>query len=220
MALLHADGVADMPMRVDHTGDHGLAGERHALRTGRNDDRRVRADRDDLAAANQDRRVVDRRAAGAVDDACAGKRDRRAGLLRRSRDREQRDRRAGEQQGGRFHRDTIIRAVIHQPIMLAETLRCLAPRPGNLAVDCTLGGGALARAILDRIQPGGRLIGLDLDAAELARTELQLRREGWEPPTFVARHRSFAALSQLLGAEGLRGCRSDRRRPRRLDDAD
>jgi 16S rRNA (cytosine1402-N4)-methyltransferase len=93
--------------------------------------------------------------------------------------------------------------VIHQPIMLAETLRCLAPRPGNLAVDCTLGGGALARAILDRIQPGGRLIGLDLDAAELARTELQLRREGWEPPTFVARHRSFAALSQLLGAEGL-----------------
>jgi 16S rRNA (cytosine1402-N4)-methyltransferase len=87
--------------------------------------------------------------------------------------------------------------------MLAETLRCLAPQPGETAVDCTLGGGALAAAILERIVPGGRLIGLDLDAAELARTESRLRAAGFAHDAFVARHRSFAMLRELLAAAGL-----------------
>jgi 16S rRNA (cytosine1402-N4)-methyltransferase len=91
----------------------------------------------------------------------------------------------------------------HRPIMVAEVLRCLRPRPGDVVVDCTLGGGGHARPILERVQPGGRLIGLDVDPCELPRTEVQLREAGFGPETFVARHGNFAGLPQVLAAEGL-----------------
>jgi 16S rRNA (cytosine1402-N4)-methyltransferase len=93
----------------------------------------------------------------------------------------------------------------HRPIMVAEVLECLRPQPGDLAVDCTLGGGGHARALLERLQPGGRLIGIDLDPLELPRTEAQLRAAGFGPETFVARHHTFAALPGVLAAEGVAG---------------
>ncbi len=91
----------------------------------------------------------------------------------------------------------------HRPIMVDEVLRCLRPTPGEVAVDCTLGGGGHARAVLERLQPGGRLIGLDLDPFELPRTEAQLRAAGFGPDTFSAHHANFAGLPQVLATEGL-----------------
>src|SRR5258708_39205728 len=87
--------------------------------------------------------------------------------------------------------------------MVDEVLRCLRPAPGEVAVDCTLGGGGHARAILDRLQPGGRLIGLDLDPGELPRTEAQLRAAGVGPESFSAYHANFARPPQGLALEGL-----------------
>src|SRR5262247_3361782 len=49
----------------------------------------------------------------------------------------------------------------HRPIMVREVLEVLAPQPGEVAVDCTLGSGGHAAAFLSAVQPGGRLIGLD-----------------------------------------------------------
>jgi 16S rRNA (cytosine1402-N4)-methyltransferase len=92
---------------------------------------------------------------------------------------------------------------MHVPIMAAEVLECLRPAPGDVAVDCTLGGGGHTRALLARVQPGGRVIGLDVDPIELARTETQLRGEGWTPEIFTARHSNFAGLPKALTAEGL-----------------
>jgi 16S rRNA (cytosine1402-N4)-methyltransferase len=92
---------------------------------------------------------------------------------------------------------------IHRPIMVEEVIRCLRPRPGDVAVDCTLGGGGHAQAILERVQPGGRLIGLDVDPLELPRTEARLRAAGFGPDTFVARQGTFALLSHTLAVEGL-----------------
>ena len=91
----------------------------------------------------------------------------------------------------------------HRPIMVAEALDCLRPRAGEVAVDGTLGGGGHARAILERVQPGGRLIGLDVDPLELPRTEARLRAAGFGSDTFVARHGNFAGLPQVLATEGL-----------------
>jgi len=91
----------------------------------------------------------------------------------------------------------------HRPIMVEEVLGCLRPVPGEVAVDCTLGGGGHAHAILERLQPGGRLIGLDVDPLELPRTEARLRAAGFGPETFVARHGNFAGLAQAISAEGL-----------------
>lgn len=91
--------------------------------------------------------------------------------------------------------------VPHLPIMMDEVLHCLRPAAGEIAVDCTLGGGAHAEAMLQRLRPGGRLLGLDLDPLELPRTEARLREAGFEPDVFVARQGNFALLPQVLAAE-------------------
>jgi len=94
-------------------------------------------------------------------------------------------------------------AGMHLPIMVDEVVGCLRPTPGEVAVDCTLGGGGHARAILERLQPGGRLIGLDVDPLELPRTEAHLRAAGFGAEAFVARQANFAGLAKALAAEGL-----------------
>lgn len=99
--------------------------------------------------------------------------------------------------------DGPVRGLTHRPIMVAEVLRYLRPAPGDTAVDCTLGGGGHARAILERLQPGGRLIGLDVDPLELPRSEARLREDGFGPDTFLARRRSFRDLRAVLAEEGL-----------------
>lgn len=96
-------------------------------------------------------------------------------------------------------------AGMHRSIMVEEVLRALAPRPGEVAIDCTLGFGGHARAILERIRPGGRLIGLDVDPIELPRTEERLRAAGFDADAFAAHRRNFAGLPQVLAEERIAG---------------
>ena len=91
----------------------------------------------------------------------------------------------------------------HRPIMVDEVLRCLRPQAGDVAVDCTLGGAGHALAILERIRPDGRLIGLDVDPLELLRAEARVRACGFDAGMFVGRQANFADLPQVLAAEGL-----------------
>ncbi|HXI70671.1 MAG TPA: 16S rRNA (cytosine(1402)-N(4))-methyltransferase RsmH [Verrucomicrobiae bacterium] len=91
----------------------------------------------------------------------------------------------------------------HRPIMVAEILAALAPRPGELAVDCTLGYGGHAQEILARLQPGGRLLGLDADPVELPKTEARLRAAGFGPEVFTAVRSNFAGLPQALAEFGI-----------------
>jgi 16S rRNA (cytosine1402-N4)-methyltransferase len=93
----------------------------------------------------------------------------------------------------------------HRPIMVAEILEVLAPRPGEMAVDCTLGFGGHARELLARIHPGGRLLGLDADPIELPKAEARLRALGFGAEVFLARRRNFAGLPQALAAAGMSG---------------
>src|SRR4051794_21159214 len=63
----------------------------------------------------------------------------------------------------------------HIPVLIDDVLAALAPTPGKIIVDCTLGLGGHSAAILERIRPNGKLIGIDFDPAniEMARTKLQ-----------------------------------------------
>jgi len=88
----------------------------------------------------------------------------------------------------------------HRPVMVRELLEVLAPRPGELAVDCTLGFGGHAEALLTAIQPGGRLIGLDVDPVELPKTEARLRALGFGPATFATHRMNYAGLAKILEA--------------------
>lgn len=89
-------------------------------------------------------------------------------------------------------------AGMHLPIMVSEVMEILAPRPGELAVDCTLGYGGHACALLSALQPGGRLIALDVDPLELPKTEARLRKLGFGPDTFTAHRTNYAGLARTL----------------------
>ncbi len=93
----------------------------------------------------------------------------------------------------------------HRPIMVVEILAALAPRPGELAVDCTLGFGGHARELLAHLQPCGRLLGFDADPIELPKTEARLRAAGFGPDAFTAQRGNFAGLPQALAAAELPG---------------
>ncbi len=86
----------------------------------------------------------------------------------------------------------------HRPIMVTEILSALAPQPGEMAVDCTLGYGGHAREFLARLQPGGHLLGLDTDPIELPKTEARLREAGFGAEVFTAMRSNFAGLSRAL----------------------
>ncbi|HSH14878.1 MAG TPA: 16S rRNA (cytosine(1402)-N(4))-methyltransferase RsmH [Verrucomicrobiae bacterium] len=86
----------------------------------------------------------------------------------------------------------------HRPIMVAEVLEALAPRPGELVADCTLGYGGHARELLARILPGGHLCGLDADPVELPKAEARLRALGFGEDVFTAHRSNFAGLPQVL----------------------
>ena len=88
----------------------------------------------------------------------------------------------------------------HVPVLADEALRLLDPRPGDVAVDCTFGGGGHAELIAERLGPDGLLVGLDRDPiaeerfAELA-AHLPCRAR------FI--RTDFATGLETLHAEGL-----------------
>lgn len=87
----------------------------------------------------------------------------------------------------------------HVPVLLAEVLDLLAPRPGDIAVDLTLGGGGYAQALLERVGPTGTVIGVDQDEDALA--EATRRLQGY--PGFVAVKGNFGDFSELLGERAI-----------------
>ena len=93
----------------------------------------------------------------------------------------------------------------HRSIMVQEILEVLAPKPGDVAADCTLGFGGHAREILSRIQPGGRLLGLDVDPIELPKTEARLRGLGFGPEALSVYRSNYAGLPQVLTGAGFDG---------------
>lgn len=56
---------------------------------------------------------------------------------------------------------------VHSPVMLREVIHGLQLQPGLTVVDGTVGGGGHSKEILSRIQPSGRLLGLDRDSMML-----------------------------------------------------
>ncbi|MCZ2344448.1 MAG: 16S rRNA (cytosine(1402)-N(4))-methyltransferase RsmH [Bacteroidales bacterium] len=86
----------------------------------------------------------------------------------------------------------------HVPVLFEETLRLLAPQPGEIWVDCTLGGAGHAAGIVERLGTSGRLIGCDQDSTMLGRAKQRLL--GF-PVTYV--HANFEQLGDVLANLGL-----------------
>src|SRR3954462_6554146 len=56
----------------------------------------------------------------------------------------------------------------HVPVLAGELIEALDPRPGQTAIDCTLGGAGHARLVAERLGPSGTLIAIDRDPSAQA----------------------------------------------------
>jgi len=101
----------------------------------------------------------------------------------------------------------------HVPVLADEVVRMLAPAPGSLQIDATVGGGGHAERILVASDPDGRLLGLDADGAAIARVHarlgprfgdrLHLRRANFRELADVAPDEGFGAVDGCLFDLGL-----------------
>jgi 16S rRNA (cytosine1402-N4)-methyltransferase len=98
-------------------------------------------------------------------------------------------------------------APIHEPVLLAETVALLAPARGGLFVDCTVGLGGHAQAVL--AAGATRLIGLDRDTAALGIAAQSLST--WQDRVELV-HADFRELPAVLATRGIdvmAGCLAD-----------
>jgi 16S rRNA (cytosine1402-N4)-methyltransferase len=98
----------------------------------------------------------------------------------------------------------------HVPVLPAEVLASLAPEPGQIIVDATVGGGGHARIIAEHLGPSGRLIGLDQDPAmlDLARAGLAnmpvtLMQSNFDQMRDVLDHQGISAVDGVLADLGV-----------------
>ncbi len=87
--------------------------------------------------------------------------------------------------------------IAHQPVLVAEVLRFLRPERGGLYVDCTVGLGGHARALIEA--GASRVIGLDRDADALATATIALRP--WADRVDLV-HADYRTLDDVLRRRG------------------
>ena len=88
--------------------------------------------------------------------------------------------------------------VAHEPVMAAEVVTVLDPARGGLFVDCTVGAGGHARALLEA--GAGRVLGLDRDGEALAVAARTLA--GWTDRVELV-HTDFRNLDGALAERGV-----------------
>jgi 16S rRNA (cytosine1402-N4)-methyltransferase len=87
----------------------------------------------------------------------------------------------------------------HLPVMPVEVLGTLAPAPGSLQIDATVGGGGHTERILEAAKPDGRVLGLDADQAAIDRVAQRLAAFG---DRLVLRQANFRQLADVAPAAG------------------
>jgi 16S rRNA (cytosine1402-N4)-methyltransferase len=88
--------------------------------------------------------------------------------------------------------------VAHVPVMVAEVVAVLRPRPGARLIDATLGLGGHAAALL-HAAPGSSLLGVDPDPAAIARARIVLAPFATR---IVLRQGSYADLAEIMADVG------------------
>lgn len=88
----------------------------------------------------------------------------------------------------------------HVPVLAPELVALCDPQPGELAIDCTFGGGGHAKLVADRLGPTGSLISIDRDPSARERFA-EIEGDLGCSATFAAG--DFAEVLPRLRAEGV-----------------
>lgn len=84
----------------------------------------------------------------------------------------------------------------HRPIMVDEILRVLNIQAGQIGLDCTLGYGGHAEAMLKTLNHTGHLYGIDQDPIELEKTTKRLLDLGLGPSDLSVRNINFGDVDE------------------------
>jgi 16S rRNA (cytosine1402-N4)-methyltransferase len=90
--------------------------------------------------------------------------------------------------------------VYHIPVMVKQVIDGLSVKPGGLYVDCTVGEGGHAKAILEASQPGGVVLGMDRDPVAVEVAERELRSYG---SGSILVNKNYACLQNVVESSGL-----------------
>jgi len=91
---------------------------------------------------------------------------------------------------------------VHKPVMVAEVLNALTPKPGGRYADGTVGGAGHAAAMLDASSPTGWLSGCDRDGAAV---DAAVKRLAKFAGRFEIRRGNFSELADWVPAESCDG---------------
>jgi 16S rRNA (cytosine1402-N4)-methyltransferase len=93
----------------------------------------------------------------------------------------------------------------HIPVLPEQVMSVLSPRAGHVYLDCTLGRGGHASLIGPRLMPGGRLIGLDADPANVDACRPRLASAAPGLAVDLC-HANFIEARAVLDDLGVEGC--------------
>ncbi len=94
----------------------------------------------------------------------------------------------------------------HVPVLTAEIVEVLAPKPGQVYADATAGLGGHAAIIARLLGPSGTVILNDLDMSNLVAAEANVRAACGDPvasPRILAVHGNFAELPRKIASVGV-----------------
>ena len=86
-------------------------------------------------------------------------------------------------------------AIIHIPVLKKEVLEYLNPTQDENFIDCTIGEGGHAKLILEKNGSAGKVLGIDLDPA-------QIESDKWQMADYKERlileNNSYANLKEIV----------------------
>jgi 16S rRNA (cytosine1402-N4)-methyltransferase len=91
--------------------------------------------------------------------------------------------------------------VRHEPVLVAEVVTLIAPRPDGIYVDCTVGLGGHTEALFEA--GAGRVIGIDRDSDALAHARARLSSFGGVSDRLDLVHADYRELPAILHARGI-----------------
>jgi 16S rRNA (cytosine1402-N4)-methyltransferase len=85
----------------------------------------------------------------------------------------------------------------HIPVLLKQAITLLDPKPGDQFVDGTLGGGGYTKALLEKVQPNGTVLAIDLDTEALENAQANFKTE-IENKSLILVHGNFAQVDKFV----------------------
>lgn len=92
----------------------------------------------------------------------------------------------------------------HVPVLATAVIDLLQPKPGDIVIDATLGGGGHAALLLDGVQPTGVLYGFDQDPEAIALVNASLGKL-YGPHQFIPKVANAATIQSACDAWQITG---------------